>query len=158
MITQQTISQALCDIDKWLPNYLGIPYKHLGNDRNGIDCFNLGRLVYSEVLGEDIPYSTQDSGCDVSTDWYTKTETANILLNRAGPKYGWQMVTEKQPFDMILMSIGATNAPNHCGLYLGNHGILQVMQGHPSWVSKYGRTLQQYTVRIGRWNRNLMNS
>ncbi len=154
MISEQKISTALSDINNWLPNYIGLPYKHLGNTRDGIDCFNLITLVYKEVLQEEIPYSTQDSGCDVSLDWYARTETANILFDRAKPKWGWEIVEKVKPFDVVLMSIGATNGPNHCALYLNNNRILQVTDGHTSWVTKYGRYYQQYTIRIGRWNRH----
>jgi cell wall-associated NlpC family hydrolase len=155
MISKERISTALLDIDHWLPNYIGLPYKHLGNDRNGIDCFNLPRLVYKEVLNEEIPYSTQDSGCDVDINWYSRTETANILIDRAKAQWGWQIVDVPQPFDIILLSIGATNSPNHCALFLNNKRILQVADGHPSWVTKYGKHYQQYTIKIGRWNRYL---
>jgi cell wall-associated NlpC family hydrolase len=156
MISTDKISKAASDIDLWLPNYLNIPYKHLGNSREGIDCFNLGALVYKEVLGVDIPYSTQDSGCDVSVDWYSKTETSNILVERACSKWGWDTVNikDRQIFDMILLSIGSTNAPNHCALYLGHNKILQVSVGHTSWVSTYGKYYQQYTVKVCRWNNN----
>lgn len=157
MINKEIILTALSDIDHWLPNYIGLPYKHLGNDREGIDCFNLITLIYREVLNEDIPYNTQDSGCDISLDWYSKAETANILYDRAKPTWGWQIVERAQPFDVLLLSIGSTNAPNHCALMLNNNKILQVSDGHPSWVTKYGRHYQQYTIKIGRWNRNLLN-
>jgi cell wall-associated NlpC family hydrolase len=156
VIPIEVISQASSEVDNWLPNYLNLPYKHLGYDRNGIDCFNLCCLVYKEVLKEEIPYSTQDSGCDVSLDWYNNSKTANILVDRAQPKWGWQVVNTLQPFDVILLSIGATSAPNHCALYLGNNRMLQVMEGHPSWVAVYGKYYRQYTVKIGRWNRNLL--
>lgn len=158
MISQEKISTALLDINNWLPNYLNLPYKHLGNDRTGIDCFNLVRLVYKEVLDEIIPYSTQDSNCDVSVDWYNKASTANILIERANSKWGWEEPINIRPFDVVLLSLGATTAPNHCALYLGNKKILQVMEGHSSWVATYGSYYKQYTIKIGRWNKNLINS
>ena len=120
MITNEIISKAVSDIDNWLPNYLNLPYKHLGNDRSGIDCFNLCALIYREVLNIEIPYTTQDSGCDVSVNWYDSNLTANILIDRATPKWGWDIVTEPISFDIVLMSIGATSAPNHCALFLTN--------------------------------------
>lgn len=156
MIPKETISKALSEIDLWLPNYIGLPYKHLGNDRDGIDCFNLGRLVLNNELNAEIPYSTQDSDCDVDVNWYCNTKTANILADRAQPKWGWEIISRPEPFAMILLSIGATNAPNHCALYL-NNSILQISDGKTSWVSPYGRHYQQYTIKIARWNKNLLN-
>jgi hypothetical protein len=134
-----------------------LPYKHLGNSIEGIDCFNLGRLILNNELDAGIPYSTQDSGCDVDTNWYNKTETANILAERAQPKWGWEPINNPEPFCMILFSLGATNAPNHCALYLQNN-IIQVTEGHPSWISPYGNYYKQYTIKIAKWNKNLLNS
>ena len=150
MITNEIISKAVSDIDNWLPNYLNLPYKHLGNDRSGIDCFNLCALIYREVLNIEIPYTTQDSGCDVSVNWYDSNLTANILIDRATPKWGWDIVTEPISFDIVLMSIGATSAPNHCALFLDNK-ILQIMEGRPSCIAEYKRYYKQYTVKVGRW-------
>lgn len=145
--------KAVTDINNWLPNYLNLPYKHLGNSREGIDCFNLCRLVYLEQLGVEIPYTTLDSDCDVNENWYNSTKTANILVDRANSKWGWDIVTEPRSFDVILMSIGSTTAPNHCGLFIENK-LLQVMTDRVSWVAPYGKYYKQYTVRIGRWNKN----
>jgi len=150
--------KASSTIETWIPNYIGLPYKHLGNDpKTGIDCFNLGRLVLNNELGAEIPYTTQDSGCDVATNWYSKTETANILFSRAERKWGWETIDRPEPFCMILFSIGATNYPNHCGLYLGGNKFLQVTEGHNSWVSPYGNYYKQFTIRMCRWNKNLLN-
>lgn len=157
MITKEKISKALSEIDYWIPNYIGLPYKHLGNTLEGIDCFNLGRLILNEQLDAEIPYSTQDSGCDVDVNWYSNTKTANILAERANPKWGWEIIAKPEPFCMVLFSIGATNVPNHCALYLDNK-IIQVAENHPSWVSPYGRYYQQYTVKLARWNKNLITS
>lgn len=150
------IAKSISDINNWLPSYLNLPYKHLGNSREGIDCFNLCRLVLEEQLGYNIPYTTQDSGCDVDVDWYSKTKTANILFDRANPVWGWDVVQEPQSFDVILLSIGSTNAPNHCALLLGKQ-LLQISEGKTSFMSPYGRYYKQYTVRVGRWNNNLKN-
>ena len=34
--------------------YLHIPYKHLGRDRNGIDCWGLPILYYKEILNIEL--------------------------------------------------------------------------------------------------------
>lgn len=152
MIPKETLSEAASNINNWLPNYIGLPYKHLGITRDGIDCFNLCHLVYKEQLDVIIPYTTQDTTCSLDVDWYNQLETQTILIDRASAKWGWKIVEKPEIFDIVVMSIGATNTPNHCGMYLGYNKLLQTMEGHSSWVSTYGTPLKQYTVRIVRWN------
>jgi cell wall-associated NlpC family hydrolase len=43
------------DIPSWAAEYIGIPYKPGGRDRDGIDCWGLASLVWRERLGADLP-------------------------------------------------------------------------------------------------------
>ena len=42
-------------MDKWYGKYIGIPYKELGRDESGVDCYGLCVVVYNRELGLDIP-------------------------------------------------------------------------------------------------------
>ncbi|MCM1497276.1 MAG: NlpC/P60 family protein [Clostridium sp.] len=51
----------------WYDKYIGIPYKELGRDENGLDCYGLCHKVYKDELGITIPdyfnigfYKSQD--------------------------------------------------------------------------------------------------
>lgn len=135
----------------WYDKYINLPYKHLGNDPiTGIDCFNLCRYVYLYEKHIDIPYISYEHCNIVDDDWYNKT-TQSFFEQAIYNDQRWQKVTDIQPFDFLLMSIGSTNVANHCSIYLGNNKILQTMIGRKSWIAPYGRYYQQYTLGIYRW-------
>lgn len=131
--------------------YVGLPYRHLGENINtGIDCFNLCKLVLKEHKNFDIPYSSSDWCNIIDEDWYTKTHD-QFFLKGAKTIYGWQKVKTPEPYDLILMSLGATNVVNHCSLYIGNNKMLQTMINHKSWITLYGNYYKQYTIEVIRW-------
>ena len=70
--------------------------------------------------------------------------------------YGWHKVSEPKKYDVITMSLGATNVTNHCALYVDQNRILQTMLDHTSWIAPYGNYYKQYTTGIYRW-KDLMN-
>ena len=135
----------------WYNKYKDFPYLHLGNNaETGIDCFNLCKLVYLNELDIDIPYSTSDYCNIVDEDWYNKTHERLFEIN-ANKETGWIKVKEPKLYDIITMSLGATNVTNHCALYVDRNKILQTMIKHTSWIAPYGNYYKQYTTGIYRW-------
>lgn len=138
----------------WYYKYVGLPYKHLGNDpKTGIDCGNLLALLYKQELNVELPFCTSDFCNIVDEDWYLKTTEQffekGIKIKRDG--YAWQKVTTPKVFDLILMSIGDTNVTNHCAVYVDKHKILHTMCNKSSWIAPYGSYYKQYTTGIYRW-------
>jgi cell wall-associated NlpC family hydrolase len=138
-------------MNKWYEKYTGFPYKHLGNSiTDGIDCFNLCKLVYKNELSIDIPYLTSDFCNIVDENWYTKTHD-QFMLKAATTEYGWTKVSEPKIYDVIVMSLGSTHVANHCALYVDTNRMLQTMLQHTSWIAPYGSYYKQYTVGVYRW-------
>ncbi len=138
----------------WYNKYKDFPYLHLGNNaETGIDCFNLCKLVYLNELNIDIPY-TSDHFCKIiDEDWYSKTHERYFEKGGADTDtYGWRKIRgEPKLYDLITMSLGATNVTNHCALYVDRNRILQTMIDHTSWVAPYGNYYKQYTTGVYRW-------
>ena len=135
----------------WYNKYKDFPYLHLGNNaETGIDCFNLCKLVYLNELEIDIPYTTDYFCKIVDEDWYSKTQE-RLFEQAATDEYGWIKVKEPKRYDIITMSLGATNVTNHCALYVDRDKILQTMINHKSWIAPYGNYYKQYTTGIYRW-------
>lgn len=139
-------------MSNWYDKYIGIPFKHLGDDEEGIDCFNLCRLVLKNECGFS-SFPASSTFCNiVDDDWYNKLSISPFeqtikdkLLTGECKK-----VSIPSKFDIVVMSIGATNITNHCALYIGNNKILQAMTHRDSWVSSYGAYYKQYTTGIYR--------
>ena len=137
---------------KWYEKYIGFPFMMFGsNPKTGIDCGNLIKYVYKQELGIDFPYDTTDF-CNILDDnWYNKTHD-RPFENAGTLEHGWEKVATPDIFNVITLTIGATNCTNHCALYVAKNRILQTMTEHESWIAPYGRYYQQYTTGIYKWN------
>ena len=142
-------------MSKWYNKYEGMPYRHLGNNpTEGIDCFNLCRLVFKQEKDINIKYDTSYFCNIVDEDWYQKTTDK---LFEDGSKvheegFGWLKVRQPKPFDLIGLSLGSTNITNHCAMYVDTNRILQIVENRLSYVTIYGTYYKQYTTGIYRWN------
>jgi cell wall-associated NlpC family hydrolase len=139
------------DVTATFSKYIGLPYKHLGNDtKTGIDCFNLCCHILEKELNIIIPYRTADLCSNLDVNWFTYSSEFSgdkFLV----PDKGWLEVTETVPFTLILMSLGSSNCVNHSGLYIGNGKIIQIMHGYTSWIGSYGTYMKSRTVKKGKW-------
>ena len=57
--------------------FLGIPYRHGGRDRKGLDCLGLVHLFYQE-LGIKIP---DTDGRPYAPDWYKKIRNVFFVVS-----------------------------------------------------------------------------
>jgi len=139
-------------MSNWYDKYVGIPFKHLGDDLEGIDCFNLCRLVLRQERGLSI-FKPSSHFCNIVDDhWYNKTSISPFeqAVKEKVAIGECKKVEIPSKFDIVVMSIGATNITNHCALYVGNSKLLQVTTQRNSWISSYGNYYKQYTTGIYR--------
>lgn len=82
-------------IDEWM----GVPYKYGGNDKNGIDCSGFTGLLYREVYNKNISGPTS-----------TLIDLTNIINEN-----------ELKEGDMVFFHIEKKGKVSHVGVYLQNN-------------------------------------
>ena len=91
--------------------WVGTPYRHRAALRGvGCDCIGLLREVWAEVIGEAPtlpPYRA---------DWRDGAHSAELraLAER------WLLPGAMAPGAVLLFRIGASMAPRHCGIFVGD--------------------------------------
>ena len=93
-----------------ISKYIGIPYKHLGRDKNGLDCLGLIVLIYKEILGIKI-----FDVVDYDEKWSWKGR--NLFEDNYCKE--WKRVLTPKLWDMVLIKNGK-GIINHAGLILTN--------------------------------------
>lgn len=109
--------------------FLGIPYRHGGRDRTGLDCLGLASLFYKK-LGIDLPAG---DGRPYTTDWYkSDPERFRRGLEQIGRAV--DLKTEPlAPLDLVYFRVGG--AITHAGVMINRHSFLHVMNGQEVRIS-----------------------
>ncbi|NLM37457.1 MAG: C40 family peptidase [Firmicutes bacterium] len=101
--------------------FLGIPYRHGGRDREGLDCVGLAHLFYRE-LGIKVPDS---DGRPYPTDWYKK-DPERLLQGLLKVGRAVDLKTEPlQPLDLVYFRMGG--AITHAGVMVDQRSFLHVL-------------------------------
>lgn len=112
----------------WTDDYIDLPYKIDGRDRDGVDCWGLVHLVYRERLGIILPgkdgYHEASGG-----DWAKVAEAMNDEASR------WSAVEKPEPYDVILMRRGPLAC--HVGLCVGGGQMLHINEGINSTMEPF---------------------
>lgn len=95
-----------------IKKYLGVPYRHLGRDLTGTDCYGLVVLIYKD-LGIELP------DYEYTAKWYQ--EGRDYYIEHYHEL--WKKVPELVLFDCILFK-NTSNVVNHIGLYLGENKFI----------------------------------
>lgn len=102
-----------------LKKFVGLPYKFLGVDYNGVDCIGLCQLFYQEHC---IDLEWRD-GRPIAKDWYVYEP---YRLARFMHKHFTRVknVDDMQYGDIVLYEI---NGEGHTGVYVGEHKVLTIL-------------------------------
>lgn len=110
---------------EWAGEYIGIPYRLKGRDRNGCDCWGLVCLVYKERFKIDLDKFMYDS----LDDGVLKiSEHKNAFTKVNNPSIG----------DIILFNF--FGKPTHIGIIVGNaeeRNLLHTLKNHDSVLDTY---------------------
>lgn len=128
----------------WYDKYIGIPYKELGRDEKGLDCYGLCYQVYKNELGISIPdyynigfYKSEDK----EQQEIIKRDLQGFILDEAN---NWEEVPldKIKEFDLILFRMCGYII--HIGLALSKDTFLHCFNGteccvervYPRWTGK----------------------
>lgn len=103
--------------------YIGLPYKNLGRDEAGIDCWGLVRLFYKNELQIDLP--SYDN-------LYTNSDSAEVPELLSKYKDNWLQDNKGAPGDVCLFNI--YGEPSHVGIYVGDNKFLHAREGRDSVI------------------------
>ena len=107
------------DPPAWVNGYVGIPWRELGRDRDGCDCWGLFRLIMAERFGVALPayggqgYRDRDDAPGVASLISTGL-TAWIEVARRNPVTGMAPLGAERPGDGVLMR--RRGLPIHVGV------------------------------------------
>lgn len=119
-------------VARWTRDYVGIPYRDLGRDRSGCDCWGLARLVWTERAGVEVPmYGTVHGGGGAGGE----VEPA-VLEATSGDLWNPVQWGDERGFDAVLMrgvwrdAGGALHAGLiHVGIVAAPGVMLHIEQG-----------------------------
>jgi len=114
------------DIDGWVNEYIGIPYKTGGVDTKGADCLGIIELIYKEKLNIHLPFNEH-----LETEGNLKEVGEAISVE----KVKWIKLDKPENFCVVVLNI--CGFPVHLGLVLNNNYMIHSLKGHNSVVEKF---------------------
>lgn len=119
-------------LPSWIAQYVGIPYRALGRDRDGCDCWGLLALIYREQFGRDLPDYAMQRWSDGADE---------RVVGHGAQEYASQFVPvplgEEALGDGVLLRM--RGHPLHVGLVLAPGWMLHTHESADSCVESYER-------------------
>ena len=111
----------------WCAHYIGLPFKSLGRDRSGLDCWGMVYLVYREAFGREVPpYAAYADAYDI--------EEVGALI-RGEIVTRWHEVSPEKLGDVLLLRV--RGEPCHVGVVVARGKFLHSFEGTHSCVERY---------------------
>lgn len=122
-------------VDRVASGLLGIPYKHYGRSRIGVDCLGLVVVFFKELLGVRLTMPTSGYPRYLSNEynfieWYDGDEFKEVL--------------SAEPVDVVSMAV-RSNVENHLGILLPDGTVLSTDE--TSGVHRVRRFLIRDSIR-----------
>ena len=114
--------------ESWTNAFVGIPWKEMGRDRDGVDCWGLFRLVYAEMFGIDVPSYTDSYHSPESN-----VEVGALIIDETAKD--WIQVGNPCEGDGILFDV--KGEPSHTAIFIRTGSMLHVRRGTGSCVECY---------------------
>ena len=131
-------------IPDWAADYIGLPFREHGRDRDGADCWGLVTLIAAERF--DIRLPSYAAGYASTRD----AEDIGRLVRRQMDL--WRAVARghEQPGDVVLMRL--MNQPMHVGMVVARGWMVHIEQGIDACLERYdGAKWQRRVLGIYRF-------
>ena len=123
--------------------YIGLPYKNLGRDFDGVDCYGLFWLIYKEERGILLPDFTE---LLYDKEWY---KTENHIVDNINEL--WTKVSVYKKYDaMIFFNSGSV--ANHIGTYVGDDKFIHITENSTSMISRLDGYWSSKIYEVIRYN------
>jgi len=111
-----------------ISKYISIPFKELGRDLNGWDCWGCFRYIYQEQLGISLP--------SYINSYKDTKDVKNIAAQtRAGRKEVWIKVEDFRITDGILFRIEGD--PVHVAIVINSYEMIHVYRGVDTCIENF---------------------
>jgi probable lipoprotein NlpC len=124
-------------VTDWTP-YINLPFKDLGRDFSGVDCYGLVALVYEFEKNVIIPDYTE---LLYNKDRHDIKEKKEHILETLGVY--WLKVKDKlKPFDVLVFNKSCNSKiASHVGLCIGKGKFIHVLEDSPSRIERLDNPL-----------------
>lgn len=123
------VPRSVLSEPEWVRDYIGLPFKPGGRNRDGLDCAGLVKLVYRERFGIELPSD--------HPSWNARTPTAEIVRIIAEEQRKYIEIrrgAEACP-DIVLLRI--EGAEMHFGIVVARGKMIHAEAGADSSMARY---------------------
>ena len=110
----------------WANNYIGIPFKYKGRTTDGIDCWGLVRLIYSNEYNITLPSFSSD---------YSENDYDRISELIVQYKEGWEPIEKPVEGSLVLFRI--MGAETHVGIAVSDTHFVHAREGYDSAIESF---------------------
>lgn len=122
----------------WVKDYIGIPFKEKGRDRNGCDCWGLVYLILRAVFNIDVP--------SYAEGYETVQDQAEIMALRDRELPSWREVVRADAMAGDVIALRIQGEPTHYGLVLEPGLMLHTHKGIDSCAERYDGLLWKHRI------------
>jgi cell wall-associated NlpC family hydrolase len=131
-------------IPAWAADYIGLPFREHGRDRNGTDCWGLVILIAAERFSLRLPSYVAGYASTRDADDIGRLVRGQMDLWREVPR------GHEQPGDVVLMRL--MNQPMHVGVVVARAWMLHIEEGIDACLERYdGAKWRRRVIGIFRW-------
>jgi sulfur carrier protein ThiS len=119
----------------WWNEYVGLPYKAKGRDRDGLDCWGLVRLIYQEQYNTILP-----SFAEVYEQKDHEKQAELLAMHREG----WEKTQTPTTGDVVLFRINGSES--HVGIVTNPTYFLHVREGQDAVIESLNSVVWKHRI------------